>query len=266
MARIKNIVEKAKLSDDAGRAAHFEHWEGRGFVGPIEYTQTQVVPVENYVLDENLVIAHKKEDVRATLFQMLRAKVLKELRANDWNSIAITAPTPGAGASLMTVNLAISMAKEANQSVIIADLDLRNPSIHHYFGCEPGYGIQDYFENEIGLADILINPGIDRLVILPGRDRVLNSSERLSSPKLHELAEELKLRYDSRVVLFDLPPLLVSDDAMVFLPCADCSLLVVESGVNTKEEVEESIRLLDSKPILGTVFNKDKEAPRLYSY
>jgi capsular exopolysaccharide synthesis family protein len=197
---------------------------------------------------------------------MLRAKVLQDLRKNDWSTIAISAPTPGAGKSLVTVNLAMSIAMEVNQTVLIVDMDLRQPSLHEYFSFEPEYGVQDYIQNDIELQDIMVNPGVERLSILPGRKRMLNSSEKLASPKIRALTEELKSRYKSRIVIYDLPPLLVSDDVMVFLPYVDCSLLVVESGVNTQDEIEASMKLAEVKPLLGTVLNKEVEYKNLYVY
>lgn len=232
----------------------------------IEYTNTQVINVSNETLTENRVIAQNKEDPRSTPFHMLRAKVLQDLRKNDWSTIAISAPTPGAGKSLVTVNLAMSIAMEVNQTVLIVDMDLRQPSLHKYFSLKPEYGVQDYIQNDIGIQDMLINPGVERLSILPGRERMLNSSEKLASPKIKALTEELKNRYKSRIVIYDLPPLLVSDDVMVFLPYVDCSLLVVESGVNTQEEIEASMKLAEVKPLLGTVLNKEVEYKNVYVY
>jgi capsular exopolysaccharide synthesis family protein len=232
----------------------------------IEYTNSRVINVSNETLTENRVIAQNKEDPRSTPFHMLRAKVLQDLRKNDWSTIAISAPTPGAGKSLVTVNLAMSIAMEVNQTVLIVDMDLRQPSLHEYFSFEPEYGVQDYIQNDIELQDIMVNPGVERLSILPGRKRMLNSSEKLASPKIRALTEELKSRYKSRIVIYDLPPLLVSDDVMVFLPYVDCSLLVVESGVNTQDEIEASMKLAEVKPLLGTVLNKEVEYKNLYVY
>lgn len=237
-----------------------------GLPESIEYTNTQVISVKNETLTANRVIAQNKEDPNSTPFHMLRAKVLQELRKNDWSTIAISAPTPGAGKSLVTVNLAMSIAMEVNQTVLIVDMDLRQPSLHKYFSIDPDYGVQDYIQNDIEIEKMLINPGVERLSLLPGRKRMLNSSEKLASPKVKALTDELKNRYKSRIVIYDLPPLLVSDDVMVFLPYVDCSLLVIESGKNTQEEIDASMKLAEVKPLLGTVLNKEVEHKKVYVY
>ncbi|WP_432472304.1 CpsD/CapB family tyrosine-protein kinase [Amphritea sp. HPY] len=266
MATIDDVVKQAKRARRKSAKRKNSPQSSEEIISDINYSTTKVINVDNETLTKNRVIAQNKEDPRSTPFHMLRTKVLRELRDNDWNSIAISAPTPGAGKSLVTVNLAMSIAMETNQTVLIVDMDLRKPSIHKYFSFEPEYGVQDYIENNASVEDVMINPGIERLVVMPGRMRTLNSAEQLASPKLKALTEELKNKYKSRVIIYDLPPLLVSDDVMVFLPNVDCSLLVVESGVNTKEEIESSIGMLDQKPLLGTVLNKEIEQKKIYVY
>ena len=78
------------------------------------------------------------------------------------------------------------------------------------------------------------------------------------------LVKELKSKYESRIIIFDMPPLLDLDDAMVFLPNVDATLLVVENGKNTQSEVEKSMRLLGATNLIGTVLNKADEEIRDY--
>lgn len=265
--RLKTAVDKAKL-EGVGlntialkKEIDFEETKLLSHNDPftIQYSQTKVIPTSEKVFLDNRVVAQNREDPRSLPFQMLRSKVLTEMRRNNWNSLAISTPTPGSGKTLISVNLAISIAQEVNQTVLLVDMDLRKPSLHKYFGIQPEHGLLDYVNHGVPVEDILINPGIERLVILPGRERMLNSSETLSAPAIKNLVKDLKDRYESRIVIFDLPPLLVSDDAMVFLPSVDCSLMVVESGGNTRKEIEDSIKIFDSKPLLGTVLNKESK-------
>ena len=73
------------------------------------------------------------------------------------------------------------------------------------------------------------------------------------------LVEDITNRYTSRIIVFDLPPLLGLDDALTLLPKVHASLLVVEEGSNTKEEIQQSLRLLENTTLLGTVYNKARE-------
>ena len=230
----------------------------------IEYTQTRHIDVSQAVLAEKRLIAGNRTDPRATAFRMLRTQVLQTMRENNWTSIAVTGPTSGVGKSLVSANLAISISREVNQTVLLVDVDLRRPAIHKYFDFEPDYGLLDYLRGDAELKDLFVNPVFKRLVLLPGRDTTSESSELLSSPRMVNLVKDLKNRYQSRIIIFDLPPLLNVDDAMVFLPNVDSTLLVVENGRNKQSEVQDSMRLLEGTNLIGTVLNKADEEVREY--
>lgn len=130
---------------------------------------------------------------------------------------------------------------EGNQSVLVVDADLRRPSVGQYLGLQWEFGLVDCLEGEVPLEDALINPGIERLVILPGKNASNSASELISSHKMVNLIEEIKSRYESRIIIFDIPPLFAADDALLFMPYIDAALLVVEDGKNTADELQHSM-------------------------
>jgi protein-tyrosine kinase len=225
----------------------------------IAYSQTQVIQPSRNALSENRIIAGNKADPRATYFRMLRTQVLQAMREKEWSSLAINGPSAGVGKSLVAANLAISISMEVNQTVLLVDLDLRRPSLHEKFNFVPELGLLDYLTYNAELPDLLVNPGFPRLVLLPGKGTSSESSELLSSPRMIKLFKELKSRYESRIIIYDLPPLLNADDAQVILPNVDSTILVVENGKNTESEVQNSLRLLESTNFIGTVLNKADE-------
>lgn len=227
----------------------------------IVYTHSKQHSLNMETLLKRRVIAMQKHTQEYNIFKMLRTKILKQLRANGWNSFGVSSATRGAGTSLVSVNLAISMAMELNQTVLLVDMDLKSPKIAWYFDIDVTSGLQDYINSDKPLSDILINPGINRLVILPGRGYVMDSSEMLSAPKMRRLIEEIKSRYQSRIIIFDLPPILGSDDVLVSMDYYDTMLLVVEEGGDKPEEVKKALQLLAEKELLGTVLNKAENPP-----
>jgi len=224
----------------------------------IKYTQTVSIKVPNKELKRNKIITGKEKNASAAEYKMLRTQVSRRMKANGWNTLAITGPGQGEGKTLTSINLAISMAMEIDQSVLLVDLDLRRPSIAQYFNCSPSAGLSDYLLRDVRLRHIFFNPGIERLVILPGNEKISNSSELLSSPKMIQLVEEIKSRYSRRRIIFDLPPMLLTDDALAFSPYVDAMLLVVEDGKTKKSELSKSVNLLKSSNLLGIVLNKTK--------
>ena len=151
------------------------------------------------------------------------------------------------------------MALDPNYTVLLVDLDLRRPKLATYFGLNTDKGLSDYLIGDASLSDCLINPGLERLVIMPGGKPLYSSSEALASQKMRSLASEFKSRYTDRVVIYDLPPLLASDDSLVFLPQLDATLLVVQDGKTKAGDIQRAMELLEGCNLLGTVLNKSSE-------
>src|SRR3569832_2475079 len=98
---------------------------------------------------------------------------------------------------------------------------MRRPMMARYLDHQPLYGLADYLLGDVPLEQIMITPNVERLVILPGKEPVMHSSELLSSPKMVRLVKELKERYESRLILFDMPPLQKADNKQANAPNND---------------------------------------------
>jgi len=229
-------------------------------IATIRYQFTKIYETHPEVLRENRIIAGFHDDPRSTPFRILRTQIHQALKENQWNTLAITAPHSQAGKSFVSANLAISMSLMANQTVLLVDLDLRNPSLHKYFGLETKYGLYDYLTTEVSLQQIIVNPGIERLVLIPGSTPTRTSSELLATRKAQDLLDEIRTRYPTRIIIYDLPPLIGMDDALVVLPKIETSLLVVEANRTTADDVTKSLKILKDSNLLGTVFNKADDA------
>jgi len=276
MDRIQKALEKAKAKHQATvpEVAPVQEKKIKPVVedplqGPIDkisYTQTKVVEITPEMLAQKRVIAGIYNNHQSTVFRMLRTQVLTKMRNNDWQTIAITSPTAGEGKSLIASNLAVAIAMELNQTVLLVDLDLRNPSVSDYFSLDVELGLKDYLEQDITLTDVLINPSIKRLVILPGKGRAEDSAELLSGPKMARLVSDIKQQYDSRMIIFDVPPILQTDDVLIAANYFDSTLLVIEDGKNSEDDIVKSMQLLDGHNLIGTVLNKADTAPTHQNY
>ncbi len=275
MDRIQKALEKAKARHQASpdnNASYAEHKKPlvedplKAPIDNISYTQTKVVDVTREKLEEKRVIAGMYNNPQSAVFRMLRTQVLQKMRNSDWQTIAITSPTVGEGKSLIASNLAVAMAMELNQTVLLVDMDLRNPSLSQYFSLNPEYGLKDYLEKDITLTDVLINPSIKRMVILPGKGRAEDSAELLSSPKMARLVSDIKQQYDSRMIIFDVSPILQTDDVLLSTNYFDCTLLVIEDGKNSEGDITKSMQLLGGHNLIGTVLNKSEKPPTHQNY
>lgn len=213
-------------------------------------------PVSPETLERNNIIAGLDGDDRANAFRVLRARVLQKMLREDWWALGITSAVGGDGKSLTAANLAVSIAMDMNQTVLLVDLDLRGPSLHKAFGLEPRVGLSDYLTDRCELEECLIDPGIERLTILPQAATLEHSSEILALPKGRELMRTLRQNHQNLLVIYDMPPLLCSDDALVILPGLDASILVVQEGKSEETDIDRALDLLRGQNWLGTVLNK----------
>ncbi|MCU7862256.1 MAG: AAA family ATPase, partial [Candidatus Thiodiazotropha sp. (ex Lucinoma kastoroae)] len=173
MEKIKQALERARDGHAATKSGGRHRTVVRQAPEPevsskITYTKTKTVEVSKDSLREKRVIVGDTNDSISDQYKVLRTHVLQRLKANQWNSLAITSPNEGCGKTLTSINLAISLAREVNHSVLLVDLDLRRPSIQSYFFTDEQPGISDYLTEGKELSEILFNPGMERLVILPG--------------------------------------------------------------------------------------------------
>ena len=274
MERIKQALERAReqrsdpFSPAVAQAPAARRRDHTPAAAPKEivYTQTRQLEVDPDFLRRNRVISGLNDPV-AEPYKILRTKVLQRMRANNWRTLVVTSPTEGCGKTLTSINLAISIAREVNQTVLLVDLDLKRPQVQRYLTHQNLPGISDYLTQDIPVSELLLNPkGIDRLVVLPGHASITHSSEMLSSPRMINLIEEMKSRYPSRIVLLDMPPVLVNDDVLAFSPHVDAVLLVAADGETDKDELRRATSLLDKMNILGITLNKSAAQNPGYYY
>ena len=235
-------------------------------LGNIAYQNTTVVKLDARHLEKNRIVSHIKNNAITGLFDTLRTQVLQKMEENNWRTLAVVSPTPGSGKTLTSINLAISIAQQPHKTAVLVDFDLRRPRVANYLGIHTEKSLNDFLSGKAELSEVMVNPGIPRLVILPTQKPVSRSAETLSSSLVANLIKDLKERYKSRVVIFDLPPMLNSDDAMVILPQIDCILMVVSSGMSTETEIEETLHHLPKESLLGVILNRADTQEKTYYY
>ncbi len=223
---------------------------------PVSYTQTQVIEQPLTPMGEGRMLSHVGDSALADYYSILRTQVLHQTRDKGHNIIMVTSVGKGEGKTLTAINLAISMAKEAVQSALLVDTNLRDPKVAEYLGLNTDKGLADYLFDDAPMPSLLINPGMKKLVVLPAGRPVSGAAEILGSPKMHHLVQEMKSKYPERYVIFDCPHLLDMPDALVFSSFVDQVLLVVEARKTTRRDINRTLELLRGRNLLGIVMNK----------
>ena len=231
----------------------------------IVYSRTRVFTPPAEVLERSRIMLPGSEDPAAAAFRMLRTQVLQRMDANGWRSLAILSPSAADGKTTTAVNLAGSLANDRLHTVLLVDFDFHRPTLAARFGLTPEFGVDDVLSGHAALEDCLYHPeGFDRLVILPARATLPNSSEVLAGPRGREVVAELRARYPERIIIFDLPPVLVADDALSFIPLVECGLVVAAEGRTRRNDLVRTIELLSKLPLVGTVLNRATDTTSSY--
>jgi protein-tyrosine kinase len=217
-------------------------------------------------LESNRIIAHDDADPRSKPFDMLRTQVLQVMDQKNWSILGITSPTPGCGKTVTAVNLAMSIARQPDRSVLLVDLDLRKPQVAHCLGANRGSGVVSVLEGRTSLSDTIIEAraATCRVMVLPAERATSDSSALMVSRPMSAMLQEIQHSYRSHLVIVDLPPMLSSDDALAVLPRLDCLLLVAAAGKSKASEIEECNKHLHSAEVIRVVLNKAAEPKTQY--
>lgn len=220
-------------------------------------TKKEVLNLQS--LEDYKIIHDCRIHPAADQVKILRTQLLQRLLSTGGNSVLVTSPKPGEGKTVNAINLAISIAQEVDRTVLLIDANLRKPAIHKYFGFEESMGLADYLLGKTSISEVLLNPGIDKLTILPGGLPLTTSSEMLGATRMADLVKEMKDRYEDRILVFDGPDILTNADSQVFSKLVDGIVLVVEAEKTTRQEIKQAIERLGESPLIGTIFNKSHE-------
>lgn len=211
---------------------------------------------QDVVLDNRLFSFFEPSSTVAEQFKRLRTYITKPGMENSPKTILVTSAMAGEGKSMVAINLAITIAVDLNSNALIVDCDLRNPSLSRWFGFREQRGLSNYLLGEAQLPELLVKTSIDKLTILPGGTIQENPVELIGSKKMGALVADLKMRYDDRYIILDSSPLLATTEPRVLSDMVDGILFVIKSADTPRESVQQALKLLDKKRIIGVVLNQ----------
>ncbi|MDP9009204.1 MAG: CpsD/CapB family tyrosine-protein kinase [Pseudomonadota bacterium] len=214
-----------------------------------------------------LMLNDSNDDKRyVAAYRMLRTRLLHRTRTKKWTTIAVTSAGPNDGKTTTTINLALSLAREKSRETVLLDMDMRNPSVCRTLGVEPAHELRDYLEHRNGHHDLFFSLGSENLLVAGSITPTELASELLSGTSYDELLELVKRGTRDPIILIDLPPVLVTDDALVVAPKVDAMLIVASEGLTSRSELTKALNLLSEFTIAGVVLNQATDTTAEYSY
>lgn len=216
-------------------------------------------------VDPLLVAALAPTSLAAEQYRSLRTRLQRAESGRALRAIAVTSPAKGDGKSLTAANLALTMAQEFQQRVLLVDADLRRPSVHQLFGLAEGPGLADVLMKAAELEHALVTLPDHHLTILPAGVPPAHPAELLGSATMRRLLDALRSRFDR--VLIDVPPVAPLADLHVLAPMVDGLLMIVRAGVTPKPAIERALSGLDPSKVLGLVLNETgTDGSEAYNY
>jgi Mrp family chromosome partitioning ATPase len=260
MERIQAAIQKAKeqrggvIAPAPGALGGMTRGAPRPQVGPA-WAELAAFEPEPRLLARNHVVTLEDVDPAHSHFDILRTKVLRAMQRNGWTSLGITSPTSGCGKTTMAVNLAFSLAHQPDLRTVLVELDLRRPSMARLIGLRSPQSMASVLQGTRSVSESFVRFG-DNLALGTNAQSVRDSAELLMNARTGEGVAAIKRAFLPDVLIYDLPPMLQSDDVMAFLPHLDCVLLVAGAEKSRLDEVDKCEKdLADQTNVLGVVLN-----------
>ena len=221
-----------------------------------------------------LLVPSQSRNLLANEFRVIKRPLIANAMGKgstpipNGNLIMVTSALPGEGKSFTAVNLAISIAMELDNTVMLVDADVARPSILNMVGLPPTEGLLDVVkENSLDISRVLLHTNIEKLSILPSGTPHPRATELLASDAMIRLLDDMAKRYPDRIIVFDSPPLLLTTEARALATHMGQIVVVVQSGETTQAAVKEAVSTIESCPLKMMVLNKaTQSASDRYGY
>ena len=210
-------------------------------------------------VDERLVSLMTPDTFEADQYRVLRHTVEQRRRTAGVAIVGITSAGPGDGKTTTAINLAGALAQDRNARVLLIDCDLRSSAMASRLGLGDGRGlVQAIVDPTLTLDDAIRHLPRYNLDVMPAGFETASPYELLKSPRLAELFEAARRRYDYVVV--DTPPVVPFPDCRVLAKVVDGFLLVVSAHRTPRRLVDEAVEVLPKEAVMGVVFNGDTQS------
>jgi exopolysaccharide/PEP-CTERM locus tyrosine autokinase len=187
---------------------------------------------------------------------------------NNGNLIMVTSALPGEGKSFTAINLAVSIAMELDNTVMLVDADVARPSVLSMLGLPPTEGLLDVVTaNSLDISGVLLRTNIEKLSILPSGTQHPRATELLASEAMIRLLDDMAQRYPDRIIIFDSPPLLATTEARTLATHMGQIVVVVQAGETAQAAVKEALSTIEACPLKMMVLNQATQpASERYGY
>jgi capsular exopolysaccharide synthesis family protein len=228
--------------------------------------QLDIKKIKN--LDKRLIEVWKEDSLEAEQYRILRTYILKAVKNNESKIFLISSAVHCEGKTLTATNLAISIARGLDESVLLIDADLRKPNASSMLGIEKETrGLAEYLIDGGEYINYVTKTSIPKLSLIPPGSPPHNPSELIHSKHMINLIKQIKNQFDNQIVIIDAPPLIPVTDSIILSSLADAVIIVIKASETQREMVNEAIdKIGNKKKILGLILNGCEFSKARYNY
>jgi capsular exopolysaccharide synthesis family protein len=208
--------------------------------------------------DSRLVSLSENESLGAEKFRFLAVRLRQIQQARHLKKLLITSTIPEEGKSMVSGNLAVTLARRKQQKVLLLDGDLRRPVLAREFGLAQLAGLSECLLGEPRPIPNIYHLDRAGVWFLPAGKVPENPLELMQSGRLLQLLDQLSACFDW--IIIDSPPILPLADTSVWTRIADGVLLVTREGTTQKRQLQRGLEALNQSKLLGVVFNSSTNA------
>ena len=266
LGRLEKAQKNKTPTVETGKGTAFQFYESKKEpAAPIDLLESLYVDEK---IDPNLVTYQNPQSIESEMFKILRGNILFPTKGGKPpRSILVTSALPGEGKSFVAANLAVSIAQNINEHVLLMDCDIRRPCIHTIFGFDETPGLTEFLNQRVELPAVFLKTNVKKLTLLPAGYPPKNPAELLSSKEMTRLMGEVTHRYPDRHIIIDSPPPQLTAETSAIARQVDGVILVVKSGRTPREMVAELIENIGRDKVLGVVMNWfDMRSSSYYGY
>jgi protein-tyrosine kinase len=269
MSLIESALAKLRRSEPAAEIALAP--TPRPLVAAPSAVKLPVVPVVRDYLHRRITIDSKAlrsigylpeeglERRFADHFRQIKRPLIDKAFAGsaDMRLIVVTSALPGDGKTFTSLNLALSMARERDVSVLLVDADAPRARISEVLGLRGERGFLDALGDEsLDVESLIVQTDLRGLEIFPAGRLVESAPELIASARMDQITKRLMARDSRQVILFDSAPLLVSSEARALLRVPGQVVLVVRANATPRQAVQDAAAHIDKKKLQGLIINQ----------
>ena len=176
--------------------------------------------------------------------------------------VLIASANPGEGKTFSAVNLALSLAAEADHDVLLIDGDMAKPSVIKLLGLQDGPGFMDALADpHLPLGDCIIQTDLPGLKVMPSGKSTVGDTELIASSRTEALLAQLEAGAPGRILIIDSPPILAASPAAVLAGHVGQLIMVVRADETLEASLRDAVGLVSACPHIQLLLNGVKFSP-----